>query len=75
MAENELKKSLQKLRKNSKIILAIGSEADGLSKAVSDMADIKISVMHSNKVESLNAAVAGSIIMMDIYNKRIEKIK
>lgn len=73
LAGSNLEKGLRCLKRNSKVILAVGSEADGLSKPVADMADIKVSVGHSNKVESLNAAVAGSIIMMSIYNKGIEK--
>ena len=59
--ENEFRKN------NAPVILAIGSEADGLSDDVLAMADSKLSVQHCNKVESLNAAVAGSVLMQMIY--------
>jgi len=59
-----LKKSLN----NRKLMLAIGSEADGLSREILDNADDIVRIGHLNHVESLNAAVAGSIIMKQIYD-------
>jgi len=53
----------------SPFILAIGSEAEGLSEAVLSLADCRISIRHNAKVESLNAAVAGSILMYEISQK------
>ncbi len=49
-------------------ILAIGSEADGLSDDLLSHADTKLRIRHSDAVESLNAAVAGSILMHEMYN-------
>ena len=54
---------------NNPIILAIGSEATGLSERVLKISDSVISIAHSPKAESLNAAVAGSIIMKQIYDR------
>jgi TrmH family RNA methyltransferase len=59
---------LKKELKNKKIVLAVGSEATGLSKIILDRADRRIRIPHSRAVESLNAAVAGSILMKEIYN-------
>lgn len=51
------------------LMLAIGSEAEGLSNEVLEMSDCKISIKHEAKVESLNAAVAGSILMYQIFQE------
>ena len=48
----------------------IGNEANGLSEKVSDMADIKIKIPMEGKVESLNAAVAASILMYETARQR-----
>lgn len=63
------------LRGNRNFILAVGSEATGLSPEIREMADIKIRIGHENRAESLNAAVAGSIIMRDLYDRFIRKVK
>ncbi len=64
-------KSMSELPKssNNPIILAIGSEASGLSERVLKLSDAVVSIAHSPKAESLNAAVAGSIIMKQIYDR------
>jgi TrmH family RNA methyltransferase len=49
-------------------MLAIGSEATGLSQAILRRADMRIRIRHAQTVESLNAAVAGSIIMSRMYH-------
>jgi TrmH family RNA methyltransferase len=56
------------VRRDKATILAIGSEADGLSEELLRRADAKIRIRHSDAVESLNAAVAGSILMHELYN-------
>ncbi len=56
------------IRREKMTILAIGSEADGLSDELLQRADTKIRIRHSDAVESLNAAVAGSILMHELYN-------
>jgi TrmH family RNA methyltransferase len=50
------------------IVLAVGSEAAGLSETIVRAADFTLRIAHSDRVESLNAAVAGSILMEQIYN-------
>ena len=60
-------KNLNKLTTFSKMVLAVGSEAFGISREIKDRADYKLRVNHTDRVESLNAAVAGSIIMSCLF--------
>ena len=53
--------------KNSRIVLAVGSEAFGLSQEIISAADIQVRIDHEKSIESLNAAVAGSILMNEFY--------
>ncbi len=72
VAESEgvrLERVLEGLRRPDRILLAIGSEAAGLSRKVADAATVKVGIKHNREVDSLNAAVAGSIIMRGIYDK------
>ena len=49
--------------KPEKYALVLGSEGKGISKAVKEMADKGVKLQMNSKCESLNVAVAGSIIM------------
>jgi len=69
----ELPGVLRRLRRNKLLVIAIGSEGAGLSDAVQELLDVGIRIGHSRRVESLNAAVAGSIIMQELYQRRIGK--
>jgi TrmH family RNA methyltransferase len=52
------------LRGAKKILLALGNEAAGLSKALLDMADYRLRIpVHREKAESLNVAACGAILM------------
>lgn len=53
-----------------RIMLAVGSEADGLSDTILGAAEAKVKIEHADRVESLNVAVAGSILMKEIYSWR-----
>jgi len=55
------------IKNYSRLVLALGSEATGVSDYISKMSDIRIRIGHSEKVESLNVAIAGSLIMMELY--------
>ncbi|HWR84251.1 MAG TPA: RNA methyltransferase [Candidatus Deferrimicrobium sp.] len=57
-----------KLVQERGVMLAIGSEADGLSDAVKKRAEYHMRIGHRDTVESLNAAVAGSIAMKQMYD-------
>jgi TrmH family RNA methyltransferase len=52
------------------IALVIGSEADGVSESARKLAHQKISVPMSGNIESLNAGVAGSILMFEVVRQR-----
>jgi RNA methyltransferase, TrmH family len=60
--------NLMIIKKAGNRLLIIGSEADGLSHEMKKTAEINLRINHSNKVESLNAGVAGSIIMKQVYD-------
>jgi TrmH family RNA methyltransferase len=61
--------SIDQRKLTNTMILAVGSEADGLSEDVLNIADLKITIPHSSKAESLNAAAAGSILMHNIFQR------
>lgn len=52
-----------------KKIIVIGNEANGVSKEVADLADEKIKIPMLGKAESLNAAVATSIIVYEYVRR------
>jgi len=55
--------------RNQKLILALGSEASGLSVPLIKAADFRVRLSHRRDVESLNVAIAGSILMKMFYDK------
>ena len=66
----DLKGKTDKLPSNirkRKIVLAIGSESEGLSAKILRKAPVKLRIEHSRKIDSLNAAIAGSILMSKLY--------
>lgn len=50
--------------------LVIGSEGSGMSRLVKEKCDILVKIPMKGKVSSLNASVAGSIIMYDVLRQR-----
>ncbi|GAB4572516.1 MAG: RNA methyltransferase [Anaerolineales bacterium] len=50
--------------------LIIGSEAEGASESARKLANGKISIPMSGETESLNAGVAGSVLMFDVMRQR-----
>ena len=53
------------------LMLVVGSEAEGASESARKLATQKISIPMSGKVESLNAGVAGSVLMFEVMRQRI----
>jgi TrmH family RNA methyltransferase len=53
------------------LMLIVGSEADGASESARRLAAQKISIPMSARVESLNAGVAGSVLMFEVMRQRI----
>lgn len=56
---------------NSKVCLVLGNEGNGLSDYSRSHANETISLPMANNFESLNVAVAGSVIMYQIYANKI----
>jgi TrmH family RNA methyltransferase len=52
------------------VALIIGSEAEGASEEARELATQKISVPMSGDVDSLNAGVAGSVLMFEVVRQR-----
>ncbi len=61
--------SLDNLQPPRKTCLLIGSEAEGLSGKLLRLSDETVRVPSRGKAESLNAAVAGGILLYEITNK------
>ncbi len=57
--------------KGGRLMLAIGSEADGLSEAILRQAEYRVCLEHRRSVESLNVAVAASILMKQVFDSRL----
>lgn len=55
------------------MILALGSEAKGLSAELAAGADFRVQIKHEPSVDSLNTAVAGSILMNECYERRLRR--
>jgi TrmH family RNA methyltransferase len=54
----------------SPLALIVGGEAEGASEPARKLADQQISIRMAGKTESLNAAVAGSILMIEVVRQR-----
>jgi TrmH family RNA methyltransferase len=52
------------------LVLIIGSEAEGASEEARELATQKISIPMSGDMESLNAGVAGSVLMFEVMRQR-----
>jgi TrmH family RNA methyltransferase len=52
------------------LALIIGSEAEGASDEAQRLATQKVSIPMAGSVESLNAGVAGSVLMFEVIRQR-----
>jgi RNA methyltransferase, TrmH family len=52
------------------LVLIVGSEAEGASDQAQEVATQKISIPMSGDIESLNAGVAGSVLMFEVVRQR-----
>ncbi len=55
------------------VALIIGNEAEGASESARKLATGRISIPMPGEVESLNAGVAGSVLMFEVLRQRIQK--
>jgi TrmH family RNA methyltransferase len=57
------------------LALIVGGEAEGASSEARKLADQQISIPMTGKMESLNAGVAGSVLMFEVVRQRAEGSK
>lgn len=57
------------------LVLVLGAEGKGLSRLVREKCDLLLNIPMVNEVRSLNVAVAGGIIIYDIYRRRLYRDK
>lgn len=55
------------------VTLIVGNEAEGASESARKLANGKISIPMSDEIESLNAGVAGSVLMFEVFRQRTQK--
>ena len=60
---------IKNTNKVEKYALVIGNEGNGMSKKVSNLCDEYLYIKMNESVESLNAGVAASILLYELYNK------
>lgn len=58
------------IKYNKDTAFLIGNEGNGLSDTATDMADTKIKIPMAGEVESLNAAIAATLLMYEAFNQR-----
>lgn len=68
--EADGKEDYRSLDGETSIALVIGSEGKGMSRLVKDKCDWTVSLPMKGKVSSLNASVASSLLLYEIYRKR-----
>lgn len=61
--------NLKEVNAFNKYAIVLGNEANGVSKEILDLTDINVRIEMKEKLESLNVAVAGSIVMYYLYTK------
>lgn len=62
-------KNVKEINTKDKYALVIGNEGNGMSEKVSNLCDEYLYIKMNTRVESLNAAVAASILMYEMENK------
>lgn len=67
----DAKKNCYEIKYPEKMALLIGNEGNGLSDVITEFADHKILIPMAGKVESLNAAVAASVLIYEIYRQKL----
>ena len=69
----EIATSYKKCDYPENMVLIMGSEQKGLQKEIIDICDELITIPMGGNVDSLNLACAASIVLFEIYDKRIRK--
>lgn len=63
---------LYKTKFEDKLVIVIGSEAEGVSKEILNVSDIYLKIPMNGDIESLNVSSATSIILYEIYRQKYE---
>ena len=58
---------------HKKYAFVMGHEANGVSKEIEEMSDLKVKIPMTDKIESLNVGVATSIVLYEQYKKTSRK--
>ncbi len=64
-------KSLYETNLKGPVAFVIGSEGTGISRLVKEKCDLKVSVPMLGEIESLNASVAGGVLMYEVVRQRL----
>jgi RNA methyltransferase, TrmH family len=56
------------------LALIVGGEADGASESAKKLADVVVNIPMPGKIESLNAGVAGAVLMFEVVRQRSEAL-
>lgn len=65
--ENSISYQKDQSQKSQKILLFLGSEGDGLSDEIREILDFSVHIPMHGSVDSLNVAIAGSILMFHYF--------
>lgn len=57
---------------DGKLVICVGNEGNGVSEAIYNLADIKLKIPMPGEAESLNVAVASSIMMFEVVRQNIK---
>ena len=63
-------KDISEISNNDKIIIIMGNEGTGVSKEIKELADVNVYIPMNKKCESLNVAVASSILMYELNKEK-----
>ena len=66
----ETEQSYEQVDADAPLCLVVGSEGKGISRLLREKCDLLVKLPMRGRVGSLNAAVAGSIILYEIWRKR-----
>ncbi len=69
----DAKTPLSSLDFNKKYAFVMGNEANGVSEDISKIADMKIKIPMSDKIDSLNVGVATSIVLYEQYKNKTSR--
>lgn len=70
IATSDGEQSIWDVDLRSKTIVIIGGEAEGVSQPAEELGSLRVKIPMKGKIESLNAGIAGSIILYEAFRQR-----